>query len=116
MISIGPARYAGPGVTSALPGMIGGLRRSQFTAAWIRGHHTAEPLTRERAPLRLERRPVFFDPGPASRRYPSRDSYSPLSLATTLGSASVVVSPRARPSAMSLRRRRMILPERVLGR
>ena len=39
-----------------------------------------------------------------------------LSRATTLGSASVVVSPSARPSAMSLSSRRMILPLRVLGR
>ena len=35
---------------------------------------------------------------------------------TTPGSASVVVSPRSRPSATSRSRRRMILPLRVLGR
>ena len=35
---------------------------------------------------------------------------------TTPGSASVVVSPSSRPSATSRSRRRMILPERVLGR
>ena len=34
----------------------------------------------------------------------------------TSGSRRVVTSPRARPSAMSRRRRRMILPERVFGR
>ena len=37
-------------------------------------------------------------------------------VSTTPASARVVVSPRARFSAMSRRRRRMILPERVLGR
>ena len=41
---------------------------------------------------------------------------SPCSRATTPGSASVVVSPSARPSAMSRSRRRMILPLRVFGR
>jgi uncharacterized protein YajQ (UPF0234 family) len=35
---------------------------------------------------------------------------------TTLASASVVVSPRLRPSATSRSNRRMIFPERVLGR
>ena len=43
-------------------------------------------------------------------------TYSLRSASTTAGSASVVVSPSARPSAMSRSRRRMILPERVLGR
>ena len=37
-------------------------------------------------------------------------------LATTFGSASVVVSPSALPSAMSRSNRRMIFPERVFGR
>src|SRR5580692_9387307 len=37
------------------------------------------------------------------------------SLASTVGSASVVVSPRMRPSAISRNRRRMILALRVLG-
>src|SRR3990172_3519997 len=37
-------------------------------------------------------------------------------VSTTVASASVVVSPSVRPSAMSRRSRRMILPERVLGR
>ena len=41
---------------------------------------------------------------------------APSSAATTLASASVVVSPRTRPSAMSRSSRRMILPERVFGR
>src|SRR5439155_1765798 len=38
------------------------------------------------------------------------------SLAVTAGSRSVVTSPSSRPSAMSRSNRRMILPERVLGR
>ena len=38
------------------------------------------------------------------------------SSSTTVASASVVVSPRLRPSATSRSRRRMILPLRVLGR
>src|SRR5207302_10176352 len=46
----------------------------------------------------------------------SFSSYWSLSRCTTAGSARVVVSPRARPSAMSLSSRRMILPLRVLGR
>jgi hypothetical protein len=46
----------------------------------------------------------------------SNVAYCSRSWVTTLGSASVVVSPSPRPSAMSLRSRRMILPLRVLGR
>src|SRR3984957_4278355 len=46
--------------------------------------------------------------------YPSSLACS-LSLAMTVGSASVVVSPRTRPSAISRNRRRMILALRVLG-
>ena len=46
----------------------------------------------------------------------SSSPYCSLSRLTTAGSASVVVSPSALPSAMSRRRRRMILPDRVLGR
>ena len=42
-------------------------------------------------------------------------SYACFSVATTAGSASVLVSPSARPSAMSRSRRRMILPLRVFG-
>ncbi len=45
----------------------------------------------------------------------SSSSYWALSISTTAGSANVVVSPRARPSATSRSRRRMILPLRVLG-
>ena len=45
----------------------------------------------------------------------SLSSYRCLSAATTLGSASVVVSPSVRPSATSRSSRRMILPLRVLG-
>ena len=48
--------------------------------------------------------------------YPSFSSYSLFSLETTAGSARVVVSPSALPSAMSRSSRRMILPERVFGR
>ena len=40
----------------------------------------------------------------------------PSSCAITSGSRSVVTSPSSRPSAMSRSSRRMILPERVLGR
>src|SRR5690606_17654237 len=64
----------------------------------------------------------FHEPRPLPERIGVRSpahsfpSYSALSFATTDGSASVVVSPRARPSAMSFNSRRMILPERVLGR
>jgi magnesium-transporting ATPase (P-type) len=42
-------------------------------------------------------------------------SYCSLSLATTVGSANVVVSPIVRPSAISRSKRRMILPLRVFG-
>src|SRR6185437_13124332 len=59
---------------------------------------------------------VTNDERPTHPSYASWDSYCSLSLATTAGSASVVVSPNARPSAMSRRSRRMILPERVLGK
>ena len=52
---------------------------------------------------------------PNAPGYDSSDSYLSLSVATTAGSASVVVSPSARPSAMSRRSRRMILPDRVFG-
>src|SRR5215475_7683184 len=45
----------------------------------------------------------------------SLSSYCCLRVATTVGSARVVVSPRARPSATSRSSRRMILPLRVLG-
>src|SRR5262249_44134053 len=48
--------------------------------------------------------------------YDSSASYASFNRATTAGSASVVVSPRALPSAMSRSRRRMILPDRVFGR
>src|SRR4029078_11581955 len=46
----------------------------------------------------------------------SFSSYSVFNLGTTAGSARVVVSPSALPSAMSRSRRRMIFPERVFGR
>src|SRR5262245_35121561 len=46
----------------------------------------------------------------------SSSPYWSLSRATTAGSARVVVSPSAFPSAMSRRSRRMIFPDRVLGR
>src|SRR3984893_3445222 len=48
-------------------------------------------------------------------RYSSPRPAPSRSASTTVGSWSVVVSPRARFSATSRRRRRMILPERVLG-
>src|ERR1043166_9295564 len=54
--------------------------------------------------------------GQESYRSDSFGSYCSFSEATTFGSASVVVSPRARPSAISRRSRRMILPDRVFGR
>src|SRR3954449_7773021 len=50
------------------------------------------------------------------RAYAESSSYLDFSKATTAGSASVVTSPRARPSAISRSRRRMIFPDRVLGR
>ena len=46
----------------------------------------------------------------------SRSLILPSSCAMTSGSRSVVTSPSSRPSAMSRSSRRMILPERVLGR
>ena len=51
----------------------------------------------------------------AAPRY-SFSSYSIFSLATTAGSARVVVSPSALPSAISRSSRRMIFPERVFGK
>ena len=50
------------------------------------------------------------------RRLPAALLIAATALGATLGSASVVVSPSARPSAMSRSNRRMIFPERVLGR
>src|SRR3712207_7303659 len=59
---------------------------------------------------------LMIRPPPKSTLFPYtalfRSSYCSLSLATTDGSASVVVSPSAFPSAMSRSRLRMILPER----
>ena len=52
---------------------------------------------------------------PASPRRCSSAIFASSSSITS-GSRSVVTSPSARPSAMSRRRRRMILPERVFGR
>ena len=54
--------------------------------------------------------------GSRTARHSSVEPECSRMVSTTPSSASVVVSPRTRPSAMSRRRRRMILPERVLGR
>src|SRR5215469_9784126 len=56
------------------------------------------------------------------RQYPEKDEHQPFAFlrrsSTTVGSARVEVSPRlaVSPSAILRRMRRMILPERVLGR
>src|SRR6266540_2057514 len=60
---------------------------------------------------------VGFGPPPdQDPSRPSNRSPSSLSCSTTSGSRSVVTSPSGSPLAMFLSSRRMILPERVLGR
>ena len=81
------------------------------------GHHREAALETQRAHQPLP-------PAACARRLVAPDEPSPLPSTVhpcgwpprPTASASVVVSPSERPSATSRRRRRMILPERVLGR
>ena len=83
--------------------------RPRRTWTWCRARPLS-PRFGDQYDARAERRS-----GPP-KRYAESSSYFDFSSATTAGSASVVTSPSARPSAMSRSRRRMILPERVFGR
>src|SRR5262245_655869 len=75
-------------------------------------------VRRESAPAGSQNALILYFPNSPIPQFPnySRLSYSSLRRATTFGSARVVVSPSALPSAMSRRSRRMILPDLVLGR
>src|SRR5262249_45734661 len=77
---------------------------------------SAEATLPDRSPERAHV-PPYFPAYPQNTPcvYPSSPPCCSRREATTAGSARVVVSPRTRPSATSRSRRRMILPERVLG-
>ena len=88
------------GLLAARPAPRGRRRHPRPQAARTSRGRRARPPTAAPAPLRPS----------------ARAATCSLSCSITAGSRSVVTSPSSRPSAMSRSSRRMILPERVLGR
>src|ERR1700694_491951 len=84
-------------------------------------HRAGGEQRRDQVDDSKDRVAVHLDPSARQRAGPYCSSLAASSLprfaisATTVGSASVVVSPSGRFSEMSRKRRRMILPERVFG-
>jgi hypothetical protein len=117
-------RRGGRGCVGIIHGIVSDARRTRVERIIHRSFIGAasselEPLHTERADspgqIQTGRRPGTLA-GDGRQSSPSPALALRCSSSTTATSASVVVSPRLRPSATSRRSRRMILPERVLGR